>query len=112
MRGCLTVGWDGFDTVTLKHLLEFVSCKFTTVVMDDSDRSRVTAKPFEVKEFGDIRGGEAFCGIKLRPCSCLVYYGKCLNLFCENLFRLREAELYFPGSDHVCVDGFQRRYIV
>ena len=104
--------WDGFDIVTLKQLLEFVTCKFTAVVMDDGDRSRVTAKPFRVKEFGDIRGGEAFCGYKFGLCSCSVYYGKCLDLSSKNLFRLGEAELYFSGSDHVCVDGCPREYMV
>ena len=34
--------WDDFDTVALKQLLEFVTCKFTAVVMDDGDRYRVT----------------------------------------------------------------------
>ena len=104
--------WDDFDTVALKQLLEFVTCKFTAVVMDDIDRYRVTVKSFGVKEFGDIRGDEAFCGYKFGPCSRSVYYGKYLDLFCKNLFRLGEVELYFTGSDHVCVDGCLRGYMV
>ena len=104
--------WDDFDTVALKQLLEFVTCRFTAVVMDDCDMYRVTAKPFGVNEFGVIRGGEACCGYKFGSCSCSVYYGKCLDLFSKNLFRLKEAELSFPGSDHVCVDGCPRRYMV
>ena len=104
--------WDGFDTVTLKQLLEFVICKFTAIVTDDGDRSRVTAKPSGVKEFGDTRGGEAFCGFKFGACSCSVYYDKFLDLFSKNLFGLGEAELYFSGSDHVCVDSCPRRYMV
>ena len=61
--------WDGFDTVTLKQLLEFVICKFTVVVMDDGDRLRVTTKPFGVEKFGDVREGEAFCDYTFRLCS-------------------------------------------
>ena len=103
---------DGFDTVTLKKILEFVICKFTAIVTDDGDRSRVTAKPFGIKEFDDIRGGEAFFGYKFGPFSRSVYYSKCLDLFRKNLFLFGEAESYFPGSDHVFVDGCPRRYMV
>ena len=89
--------WDGFDTVALKQLLEFVTCKFTAVVMDDGDRYRVTAKPFGVNEFGVIRGGEACCGYLFGPCSCSVYYGKCLDLFSKMFSVLKRRNCTFQG---------------
>ena len=89
--------WDGVDTVTQKQLLEFVTCKFTAVVMDDGDRYRVTAKPFGVNEFGVIRGSEACCGYLFEPCSCSVYYGTCLDLFVRICSVLERRSCTFQG---------------
>ena len=92
--------------------MEFVTPKFVAVVMDDGDKSRVTTKLFGDEKFGDVRGGEAFCDYKFRPCSCSVYYGVYVYHFSKDLFCLGKSELHFPGSDHACVDGCPMDYVI